>query len=368
MSKPFIVQQEGSRWALYLEPDAARRYGGSTTKKRLAKYGSERLAVIVGDSGGVKALDPNGRGTRMSKKEAEDVAGHLGNMLGLGSMSYAYTEVRHEPKTSGDRRRRHRSASAPTFSKQRYVSRKIRILRNEGYPPRQAEAIAYRYAGEPRRRARSRRDPTESKTLRTKRLAIERAIKKLAASAMTTGEAHDAGEKIRRAIDRYEYTGRQEGDAHSSETGTRLWREVVAAKDQAKENYSAGLRTQLSEANERVRASRPAPGTYEHELALHGVRGKRDRLRRRRVRRDHLSTSERARYHALFREAAEEDGIARDDARYRSAAVARRSFDRAIAAKEKLADFLETKLGPHDKQLPIIRQHIRSLESLRASL
>ena len=61
------------------------------------------------------------------------------------------------PRVVGDaRRRRHRSPNAPTFAKQRFISRKIRILRHEGYPPKQAEAIAYRYAGVPRRKARRR--------------------------------------------------------------------------------------------------------------------------------------------------------------------------------------------------------------------
>lgn len=149
MSKPFIVQQEGSRWALYLEPDAARRYGGSTTKRRLERYGSERLAFVE-----KQGLVPGGRATRMSKSDAEGWAGTIGNGIGLGSSAYAYTEVRHEPKTEGDRRRRHRTTGAPTFATQRYISRKIRKLRHEGYPPKQAEAIAYRYAEARRKPAR----------------------------------------------------------------------------------------------------------------------------------------------------------------------------------------------------------------------
>jgi hypothetical protein len=49
-------------------------------------------------------------------------------------------------------RHRHRSASAPTFAKQRAIARKVRILRHEGYPEKQAVAIAYSMAGEARKR------------------------------------------------------------------------------------------------------------------------------------------------------------------------------------------------------------------------
>lgn len=166
MSKPFILQQEGSRWALYLEPDAARRYGGSTTKRRLEKYGSERLAVVLDLDGRVKKLDPGGRATRSTKSDLMQTAHTLGYMMGLGDFTDTYTEVRHEPKTEGDRRRRHRTAGAPTFATQRYISRKIRKLRHEGYPPKQAEAIAYRYAEARRKPARktSRRRASRSRS------------------------------------------------------------------------------------------------------------------------------------------------------------------------------------------------------------
>lgn len=60
-----------------------------------------------------------------------------------------------DQRTSGqaDKRRRHRSPGAPTFQKQAWISRKIRKLRHEGYPSKQAEAIAYRMAGIPARGA-----------------------------------------------------------------------------------------------------------------------------------------------------------------------------------------------------------------------
>lgn len=61
-----------------------------------------------------------------------------------------------------------RERTAPLSPEQRrFIARKIRILRHEGYPQPQAIAIAYRMACEPRSRARlrrsSRRDPASDK-------------------------------------------------------------------------------------------------------------------------------------------------------------------------------------------------------------
>ena len=49
--------------------------------------------------------------------------------------------------------RKTRAPTATTSAQRRFISEKIRILRHEGYPPRQAAAIAYRMAGVPRRRS-----------------------------------------------------------------------------------------------------------------------------------------------------------------------------------------------------------------------
>ena len=45
----------------------------------------------------------------------------------------------------------------PTPAEQEQISAKIRVLRHEGYPPKQAIAIAYRMAGVPERGARRRK-------------------------------------------------------------------------------------------------------------------------------------------------------------------------------------------------------------------
>lgn len=54
-------------------------------------------------------------------------------------------------------RHHHRTKGAPSFRQQRFISRKIEILVREGYPPKQAAAIAYRMAGVPPRSSRRRR-------------------------------------------------------------------------------------------------------------------------------------------------------------------------------------------------------------------
>jgi hypothetical protein len=68
--------------------------------------------------------------------------------------------MRGETNVMGDRGRgRHRAAGAPTFAQQKEIGRKIRLLRREGRPERQAVAMAYRYAGVPPRTSRGSRDP-----------------------------------------------------------------------------------------------------------------------------------------------------------------------------------------------------------------
>ncbi len=48
-------------------------------------------------------------------------------------------------------RRRHRTKGAPTFAQQKAIGRKIRLLRHEAKPSKQAQAIAYRMTGVPKR-------------------------------------------------------------------------------------------------------------------------------------------------------------------------------------------------------------------------
>jgi hypothetical protein len=65
------------------------------------------------------------------------------------------TEYRVVWKTRSTRdpeRHRHRTPGAPSFAKQKLISRKIRLLRREGYEPKQAQAIAYRMYGASRER------------------------------------------------------------------------------------------------------------------------------------------------------------------------------------------------------------------------
>lgn len=71
---------------------------------------------------------------------------------------YPPTRTLHDP--SPRRRKatthRHHRPGAPTFAQQKTIARKVRILRREGYPEKQAVAIAYRTAGvRPRKTRRS---------------------------------------------------------------------------------------------------------------------------------------------------------------------------------------------------------------------
>lgn len=73
------------------------------------------------------------------------------------------TAVR-EARSNAARVRRHlggaplseRDARKPTRAQQRFISDKIRVLREEGYPEKQAIAVAYRMAGVPPRASRGR--------------------------------------------------------------------------------------------------------------------------------------------------------------------------------------------------------------------
>lgn len=55
-------------------------------------------------------------------------------------------------RSERDRQHRHRTPGAPSFAKQKLISRKIRLLVREGYDPKQAAAIAYRMYGASRKR------------------------------------------------------------------------------------------------------------------------------------------------------------------------------------------------------------------------
>ena len=67
--------------------------------------------------------------------------------------------MRHErgPSRDRDRLRHRRNPSAPPQKTQKWISKKIRLLRHEGYPERQAIAIAYRMAGVSRKNNASRK-------------------------------------------------------------------------------------------------------------------------------------------------------------------------------------------------------------------
>jgi hypothetical protein len=87
--------------------------------------------------------------------------GWTGKIAGGGIKSgyaWVFAEGARDPARDARKKhpRGHRSKTAPTFAKQAQISRKIRLLVKEGYPPKQATAIAYRMAGVPARPAKRR--------------------------------------------------------------------------------------------------------------------------------------------------------------------------------------------------------------------
>lgn len=77
--------------------------------------------------------------TQAAKHERGSHVAHAGNA--------AKRDRSKSRRTPTGRVHHHRKAGAPTFKKQKWISSKIALLRHEGYPPKQAEAIAYRMAG-----------------------------------------------------------------------------------------------------------------------------------------------------------------------------------------------------------------------------
>jgi len=64
-----------------------------------------------------------------------------------------------DPSPSRKKAHHHRTKGAPSFATQAKISRKIRMLvREEGYSPKQAAAIAYRYYGVARPKKKAARD------------------------------------------------------------------------------------------------------------------------------------------------------------------------------------------------------------------
>lgn len=125
-----------------------------------------------------------------------------------------------------------------------------------------------------RRQARrsARRDPSAElpKSVRTKKVAIERSIRKLSESANDRRESLRLKQKIDDAIFRLQTHGRSAGAdlAGLSRALDDLFRGAVVAMNRSVENYSKYLEEQASRLRQKVREAQPTPGTYEHELAL----------------------------------------------------------------------------------------------------
>lgn len=134
----------------------------------------------------------------------------------------------------------------------------------------------------------ARRDAMKlSPKLKARVRAIERAIEKLRKSALDSSDTYKVSQTIQRGIDNFEQAARREGITDNpdwfhytdppwvefAELRDRLFRDRVAAGEQARENYRQYLQDELRKSHERVadeRAKRLSTphGQYEEELRL----------------------------------------------------------------------------------------------------
>lgn len=118
---------------------------------------------------------------------------------------------------------------------------------------------------------RSSRDPDFPKSIRSRINAIQKSIDTLSKESLDSAGTQAAGEKISRAIFALEKHARTKEGINVDDLGSALWRKAIAAKERARENYSAGLRRELSESTERLREARRQEDPYTRELRLYGV-------------------------------------------------------------------------------------------------
>lgn len=140
ITRPYLSERDTSRYSFYEKGTEALRSGYSVAwrpsgagVKWFLRSPKKRILAHGHAHDGDKAI-------ALAKHAlANETVGHHGSSRSRG---HAYT-LRNER----DKRHHHRSKSAPSFTLQSKISRKIRLLREEGYPPKQAAAIAYRMYG-----------------------------------------------------------------------------------------------------------------------------------------------------------------------------------------------------------------------------
>lgn len=134
-------------------------------------------------------------------------------------------------------------------------------------------------AGQTRFARNVRRDPVDlPKTIRTKKTAIERSIRKLGESANDSRESLRLKQKIDDAIFRLQQHARNEGmDVPDiSKMLDVLFRNAAEAMHRSTDNYRTYLQEESERLHRKLREAQPRPGSHEHELAM--MRG-RDRRR-----------------------------------------------------------------------------------------
>ena len=94
--KPIVLSQVGSKWHVFVDVPAARRFHAKGPRIKAFPANAELVPVVRKGKG--LDLDVGGEPAKFTKAEAEGLAHQIGNyMLGLGSFVDTYTETRRTP-------------------------------------------------------------------------------------------------------------------------------------------------------------------------------------------------------------------------------------------------------------------------------
>ena len=146
-SKRFLsLHEAANRWNTYLHTV----YGPESSRSKFAPRSlSDYYSLSDDDKDALKKILES---ARWRPSTASVAAGR--------SSLYAFSialrkererQIKKGPSRDPGTRHRHRAPGAPSFAKQKLISKKIRLLVREGYPAKQAAAIAYRMYGATRK-------------------------------------------------------------------------------------------------------------------------------------------------------------------------------------------------------------------------
>ena len=102
--KPIVLSQVGSKWHVFVDVPAARRFHAKGPRIKAFPADAELVPVVRKGKG--LDLDVGGEPAKFTKAEAEGLAHQIGNyMLGLGSFVDTYTETRRTPARDPQRKK-----------------------------------------------------------------------------------------------------------------------------------------------------------------------------------------------------------------------------------------------------------------------